>query len=460
MPCTFTGAGPSAIRSQRLGSLPLSSRSIAKSKPLNAEPPLESPQYLVISVGTTGDIHPFMRISQSLQAMGCKVTFITNSVHLPLLQGSGIECIGLGTVEDFLSIVQDPDIWHPRRGLATMFANYADSLLQLESAIHEQFSGAPLVAIAHPLAVPGAAIAREKGWVSKLIAVHLAPSTLRTCHDPLRIGDITIPRWFPMSWRRACWRMVERGWIDPAALTQTNRARQALGLAAVPSSFLTHLEKAPDLTVALFPTWFGPTMPDWPKPLISADFALFDATLRGEIPGEMPEELQAFLAAGEAPLVFTPGTGNVHAHLFFRCAIAATRKLGQRAVLLTKDRSQLPAELPAFTFWQPYVPLASLLPRAKALIHHGGIGTTAEALRAATPQLVTPFAWDQFDNAARVKALAVGLVLRASLASERRFTRFIRALISSDGLRERCQQVSKNFASSTDFRELCAALKT
>lgn len=424
----------------------------------------EPPQYLVISVGTTGDIHPFMAIARTLQTMGRKVSFITNSVHLPLLQGSGIECIGLGTVEDFLRIVQDPDIWHPRRGLTTMFANYADSLLQLESAIREQFSRAPLVAIAHPLAVPGAAIAREKGWVSKLIAVHLAPSTLRTCHDPLRIGDSTIPRWFPMSWRRACWRMVERGWIDPAALTQTNRARQALGLAAVPSSFLTHLEQAPDLTVALFPTWFGPTMPDWPKPLISADFLLFDASLRreipGEIPGEMPVELQAFLATGEPPLVFTPGTGNMHAQLFFRCAIAATRKLGQRAVLLTKDRAQLPDELPASVLWQAYVPLALLLPRAKALVHHGGIGTTAEALRAATPQLVTPFAWDQFDNAARVKTLGVGAVLRATRASGRRFTRAIGQLITTPKLRLRCAEVAMHFHRPPNALALCHALET
>jgi len=425
------------------------------------------PQYLVIAVGTTGDIHPFMRIALSFRAMGRKVTFITNSVHLPLLEGSGLDCIGLGTEEDYLRIVQDPNIWHPRRGLATMFAHYADSLLQLVATIRDQFSGVPLVAIAHPLAVPGAAIAREKRWLSKVVSVHLAPSTLRTCHDPMRIGDVTIPRWFPHACRRACWRFVERGWIDPTALTPTNQARRALGLAAVQSSFLAHLEQVPDLTIALFPPWFGPTMPDWPKPLISADFPLFDATLKeqmagrmsGNASGQLPEELQAFLAAGEAPLVFTPGTGNVHAHLFFRCAVAATRNLGQRAVLLTKDRSQVPAELPACVLWQPYLPLASLLPRAKALIHHGGIGTTAEALRAATPQLVTPFAWDQFDNAARVKALGAGLVLRASRASERRFTRFLRALISADGLRERCKLLSKNFANSTDSRDLCADLE-
>src|SRR6202012_1799180 len=55
-----------------------------------------------------------------------------------------------------------------------------------------------------------------------------------------------------------------------------------------------------------------------------------------------------------------------------------------------------------------YVPLRALLPRCAALVHHGGIGTTAEALRAGVPQVIVPLAFDQFDNAARVRALGAG----------------------------------------------------
>src|SRR5206468_2618186 len=74
----------------------------------------------------------------------------------------------------------------------------------------------------------------------------------------------------------------------------------------------------------------------------------------------------------------------------------------------------MPPDLPPAIFWQDYVPLRAVLPRVAALVHHGGIGTTAEALRAATPQLVAPLAHDQFDNAARVTALGAGHGLRAA----------------------------------------------
>src|SRR5262249_31774015 len=81
--------------------------------------------------------------------------------------------------------------------------------------------------------------------------------------------------------------------------------------------------------------------------------------------------------------------------------LAGTQRLGRRAVVLTPHREQVPAPLPAGALWLPYVPLAALLPRAAALVHHGGIGTTAEALRAGVPQVIVPLAYDQFDNAAR-----------------------------------------------------------
>ena len=415
----------------------------------------QRPHYVVITAGTTGDVHPFIRIAKSFQAIGRRVTFITHTFHAKLLHGSGLTFVGFGTEEEYLRIIQDPNIWHPRRGFSALLASYGDQLLQLDSAIRSTLSDGPVVLIAHPLTVPGAAIARDQALVSQIVSMHLAPSTLRTCRDPLRVGEMTVPKWVPMSWRRAYWRFVEKGWVDPVALAQTNQARRALGLLDVRSSFVAHIEEVPNLTVTLFPSWFGPTMPDWPQPMINADFQLFDSA-SGE---SFSPELHKFIDAGERPLVFTPGTGNLHANRFFSCALAAAANLGQRAILLTRERSQFPAELPSSVLWQPYVPLAGLLPRVKALVHHGGVGTTAEAFRAATPQLVTPFAWDQFDNAARVEELGAGVVLRASRVSARRFTNAIRHLITSQEMHSRCQQISRQFSSRGDSSELCREIE-
>ncbi|MBK8335066.1 MAG: hypothetical protein IPL03_00135 [Sterolibacteriaceae bacterium] len=185
--------------------------------------------------------------------------------------------------------------------------------------------------------------------------------------------------------------------------------------------------------------------------MIEGDFQLFEATTQDGF----TEELSAFLAAGEKPLVFTPGTGNLHAADFFTCALSAIHVLGRRAVFLTKERAQIPVNLPESVLWQSYVPLSSLLPRAAALVHHGGIGTTAEALRSGTPQLIAPFAWDQFDNGARVASLGVGMVIPAKRLRPRKLARSLQNLYTSETIRAKCSLLASRFIPPHDPIAIC-----
>jgi rhamnosyltransferase subunit B len=412
--------------------------------------PETSPHYFLITVGSAGDVHPFMHMARALQALGRKVTLITHSYHAKLVQDAGLPFVALGNDEDYLRLLANPDLWDPKKSFSAFMANYREQIEKINEAIRSIPAQAARVAIVHPFAVPAAALSRERGFITAVVAAYLAPSNLRTCHDPLTIGPTSVPRWVPMSWRRALWRFVEKGWIDPVAVAQINAAREPLGLSKV-DSLLTHIAEAPDLSVTLFPAWFAPPLPDWPQPLVVGDFPLFEA-VRHE---GFAEDLSAFLAAGEKPLAFTAGTGNLHAADFFACALSAVNSLGRRAIFLTKERAQVPAHLPASVLWQPYVPLSALLPHAAVLVHHGGIGTTAEALRSGIPQLITPFAWDQFDNGARISSLGVGMVLPAKRLHPRKLTRTLQALITSDAIRARCAQLATHFVRPHDPTALC-----
>lgn len=414
-----------------------------------------APPYIVLCVGSAGDIHPFLHLAKTLLAQGRKVSFITNTYHAKRMQADGLTLLGVGSDEDYLRVVRNPAVWDKKQGFATLMQQYGEHLEQFDAAMRAQFDGRPAIVISHPITVPAAAIAREQGWVRSVVSCYLAPSTIRTCHNPMRVGPTKIPDWFPMAWRKGLWRQIEKRWIDPVCLGHLNRHRSAVNLAPVACSFLEHVERAPDLTVALFPTWFGPAMPDWPQPLLASDFPLFDAAAQQEFSAE----LASFLAQGDAPLVFTPGTGNLHARAFFADALAAARQLGRRAIFLTREQAQVPAALPPTVLWQPYVPLARLLPRSAALIHHGGIGTTAEALRAGTPQVVLPFGWDQYDNGARVSALGVGWMLRRKSRRAQRLARELAALIGPEGVRPRCEQLAQHFRTPLDAGALCAEIE-
>jgi UDP:flavonoid glycosyltransferase YjiC (YdhE family) len=100
-----------------------------------------------------------------------------------------------------------------------------------------------------------------------------------------------------------------------------------------------------------------------------------------------------------------------HAAGFFRAAVAACRILGARGLLLTRYPHLLPPGLPPTVRHCGFAPFRRLLPLCGAVVHHGGVGTTAAALEAGCPQLVLPMAWDQPDNAARVARLGAGTSL-------------------------------------------------
>ena len=98
--------------------------------------------------------------------------------------------------------------------------------------------------------------------------------------------------------------------------------------------------------------------------------------------------------------------------------------------------------------WLPYVALRTLLPRSAALVHHGGIGTTAEALRAGVPQVIVPLAYDQFDNAARVTALGAGASVAggAAGARPRKLAAVLRRLLASEATRTGCARAAARCA--------------
>jgi UDP:flavonoid glycosyltransferase YjiC (YdhE family) len=158
------------------------------------------------------------------------------------------------------------------------------------------------------------------------------------------------------------------------------------------------------LTLALFSPVLQQPQRDWPAQTTQTGFLFYDES---ESMSQLPVAVERFLDAGEPPLVFTLGSAAVSlAGDFFEQSALAAQRLGKRAVLLL-GKNAPPRNLPSSIFPYTYLPYARMFPRAAAVVHQGGIGTTAQALRAGRPMLVMPFAHDQFDNASRVTRLGV-----------------------------------------------------
>jgi rhamnosyltransferase subunit B len=405
---------------------------------------------LVVTIGSAGDLFPFMRLALALREGGLRVTMLGPEQHRPFVAPTGLDFHGLPADE---AVLDHPDLWHPTRGLAVVWRATRPAMAQIPAFVGALPRDERVLLLAHPLALPEADLCRARRPGLKVAAAYLAPSNLPTVHDPLLLGPWPVPRWVPLGARRWLWRKLADALVNPVALPDVNAARSCYGLAPV-TDLVTHMLAVPDLSLTLFPSWFAPSQPDWPRPLVQGDFPLYDPSPEAEL----SPEVARFLEAGAAPVVFTPGTGNRQAAEYFRCALDAAARRGLRAILLTPHRAQLPAVLPTPVLWQEYVPLRLLLPHVAALVHHGGIGTTAEALRAGTPQLVVPLAHDQFDNAARVRALGVGTFLRAARLNVRRLEAALRH-VAEQGVAARAREVAAYFRGQEAFGALCARLR-
>jgi len=408
--------------------------------------------FVVVTMGSAGDLFPFMAMALALRTRGHRVSFLAPEQHGAYVVAAGLDSTGLPVDEE---VLRDPDLWHPTRGFGVVWRATRPAMARLLPFIDAASADADCVLLVHPLALPEADLCRARHPGLKVAAAYLAPSNLPSVHDPLMIGPWRVPRWVPLGARRQLLRWGVRRFVDPVALKEVNAARHERGLAPL-ASMLPDMLALADLSVTLFPAWFGPSQPDWPQPMRQADFPLYDPSPDAPLSAELAQ----FLAEGPAPVVFTPGTGNLQAGAYFRHAIAATHALGLRAIFLTLHRAQLPEALPAHVLWQEYVPLRRLLPQVAALVHHGGIGTTAEALRAGTPQLVVPLAHDQFDNAARVAALGAGLVLHAARVTRARLTRSLRALLASAKIADGARRQSARVRTGAGLDDACRALET
>jgi UDP:flavonoid glycosyltransferase YjiC (YdhE family) len=303
--------------------------------------------------------------------------------------------------------------------------------------------------IVSSITVFAARLIQEKHRVP-LVTVHNIPMGIKSAYEMPQNGLVPFPNWLPLALKRLYWWIADKAVIDPLICPELNAFRKELGLSPV-SRIMTRWGHSPQMVIGLFPDWFAQPQPDWPPETRLTGFPLFD---EGQESAVAPE-IDSFLAEGEPPVVFLPASLMQQANLFFETAVQACQEAGKRAILLTRYRSQVPSVLPDGIQHFEYIPLQHILSRAAALVHQGGIGTCAQALRGGVPQLIRPLAYDQYDNAGRVKRLGVGDWIPAENWNVPTVTAKIQAVTTSSAVHQRCQTVASKFEGTDSLLETC-----
>jgi UDP:flavonoid glycosyltransferase YjiC (YdhE family) len=356
--------------------------------------------------GTWGDVGPLADVASLLQRVGARVTFISTPWFEQGLRERGFSPVTVGAPWDPRVALTDPRLSHPVTGAVNI---WKDAFAPLVGPVLEATIAAlkvePGVIVQHPWCL-GAQLGAElvgAPWTT----VALAPVTWFSVADVPVTNHYELPAWLARFMMRGPTHLVLRK-VFGATLDAEAKRR---GLPARGDRFFYAMRGAA-LNLALWPAQFRAPAADDPPRAVLCGFPA--AARRGET---LDEELEAFLASGPAPIVMGLGsalpdsTQDVY-DLVEEAAVAL-----QQRIVLVGAAVRAPRQGVLRVARAPY---SALFGRARLVIHHGGIGTTAEALAAGRPQLVIPFGADQHDNAARLERLGVAVRLaRAKLTPTR-----------------------------------------
>lgn len=395
---------------------------------------------LLATIGSSGDVHPFVGLGLALARRGHEVTVITGGYFRELIEQAGLDYADPMPEFDFRALLGNANIWNRFRGLQVIMRSAILPLIRpMYRLISERYEPGRTLVVASSLAF-GARIAQERLAIPMATA-HLQPALFRSMHATTRLPGLLLDTWVPAPLKQMQYWVVDR-LADRILAPAVNRVRAEAGLAPV-RGIINDWWHSPDLTLGLFADWFAPPQPDWPPQTVLTGFPLYDE--RGIVTPS--PALEDFLAAGDPPIVFTPGSANVHGREFFQAAIDACGRLGRRGILLTRFPEQLPQSLPAGIRHEDFVPFGWLLPRSAAVAHHGGIGSLSQGLAAGIPQLIMPMGFDQFDNAHRLEQLGLGASLRPSRFRGPAVAKTLQRLLADPLMADRCRKIRERMAS-------------
>lgn len=409
-------------------------------------------RFLLTPVGSSGDVHPFVGIGRELSARGHEVILFGAEPHRQVVEKSGIEFVSTVSTESYNEATQNPDLWHPRKGVETVLRMIVPSLESSRKALEDWYVPGQTMIVGHPLAFAARTFEEQQKVPSATI--HLAPSSIRSVHKVPALPPGTDISGWPLWLKQALWYAVDKAGLDPAIVPELNRWRATLGLPPVERVFKSWLN-SPEMVIGLFPEWFGPRQPDWPEQFHSASFPLWDDPAGSPI----DPQLSAFIDAGSPPVVVSPGSANRHAQPFFAAATEALQRLGRRGIFLTGYPEQLPTPLPATIVHRQYAPFSTVLPRSALLIHHGGIGTLAQALASGVPHLIMPMAFDQPDNALRAGALGVARWLEPKRFTADHVARELDELLGSSTVAAKVKECRERLRGKSGIAMTCDLLE-
>jgi UDP:flavonoid glycosyltransferase YjiC (YdhE family) len=411
---------------------------------------------VLATFGSYGDLHPYIALARGLIERGHEPVVATTEIYRSKVEKEGIAFHAtrpnLADLGDQAEVVRR--VYDPRRGAEYMTRQLImPHLPRTFDDLAAVARGADLL-LSHAITYAAPLVARKLDlpWLSTI----LSPMVFLSVYDPptlppapwlKRLHGVS-PALYRVAFR--VMRSTVRRWSEPV-----RRLARERGVPEPEGDPLFEGQFSPYGTLAMFSSVLADPQPDWPPCTHITGFPFHDAD---ETNPQAMRALEEFLAAGEAPIVFTLGSSAVFdARDFYLRTVEIAEKLRRRAVLLTGRQAgeQGLGALPRTVFATDYAPHSQVFARSAAVVHQGGIGTLAQALRAGRPMLVIPFSHDQPDNAERAERLGVARCIPRAQFSVDRGTAVLRDLLDDPRYTNAADEVARRIAREDGVGAAC-----
>ncbi len=320
------------------------------------------------ALGSLGDLHPQLALALELKRRGHACRFATTAYYRARIEQADLSFFPIRPDLNPTDPVLVERLLHARSGLRELmselvFRHMRDTYSDLAAACE----GADLL------------VSGNNCYAPPLVHEKLGIRWASTILQPFGFFSRRAPPIPPgMYWMRHLYRLG--GWVGGLTVTIARAAtaswardvhllREELGLRRVAHPIFEG-QHSPELVLAMFSKHLFPLQADWPANTLVTGPIHFDGG------GTLPEGLEAFLAEGEPPVVFTLGSAAVHApDAFFSHSRAVVRDLACRAVFVVGSEREATAFEDPRIHAVPPVPYSKLFPRARAIVHQSGAGT-------------------------------------------------------------------------------------
>lgn len=355
--------------------------------------------FLIYALGTSGDIDPMVALGVELKQRGHSVVYLSNDYFESTIVGAGLDFYSVGTREQYYQ-GNSPKAWQSRDDSDNLQFYHAPafepSFLYVKNIPQE--TRPVLLALGEQNGAVAAALQRGIPF----IRIILTPNIIFSAISPPAPRCWKIPKDYPPFLSRLLIRLYRKK--NFMRLYETPAAQEYLATRKRLKCPLTFYRKSPAcLQIGLFPEWFAMRPADWP-----ADLQLTGFPLQNRVNINCRAEIDSIISRLGAPIVFTAGTGVTDVTALFSEGRKICEMLRVPGLFVGGVIGKEVLEGSALCAHMDYIDFGYALPKSLAIIHHGGIGTTAQAIKAGIPQLIRPVKYDQPDNANRLHKLEIG----------------------------------------------------